>query len=321
MLPLSRLAVAVISGAVLAVGATSALAQKFPNKPIDFIVPSSSGSTSSLLARVVAAEMSKTIGQPIIVKDKPGANQLIGLQYIVREPADGYTVGVVGDDGVALLPLTTKNLSFDPLKDLLPIARLAESRYVLVSPADRPWKSFQELVAYAKANPGKLNYGSSVNQVQFPVLLLIRELGLNIVHIPYSGGASYLQAMVGGTLDLGITGESSAKTMGARVQVFAVTGKTRSANHPNVPTFTELNFPQVRGPTYSLSVHAGTPKAIIDTLTKAAATALKSPEIKQSMSNLLLEIDYQAPEDVAQRLAEKVKFYEQFAKDINFKAE
>lgn len=313
---LSRLAVIVISAAILAVGASSVFAQKFPDKPIRFVVPSSAGSSSDLLARAVAVEMSKAIGQPVIVEDKPGANQLIALQYIVRAPADGYTVGVVGDDGVALLPLTTKNLRFDPLKDLLPIAGLTESRYVLVSPADRPWKSFQELVAYAKANPGKLNYGSSVNQVQFPMLLMTRELGLDLAHIPYSGGAPYLQAILGGSIDVGITGESSAKTMGNRVQIFAVTGKVRSVNHPNVPTFAELNFPQIKGPTYSLSVHSGTPKPIIDALVTASATAMKSPDIKQAMKNLLMEIDYQSPEDVAQRLTEQVKYYKQFAMDI-----
>jgi len=312
----SRLAVIVVSGAMLAVGTSSAWAQKFPDKPIRFIVPSSSGSSSDLLARAVAVEMSKAIGQPIIVEDKPGANQLIALQHIVRAPADGYTVGVVGDDGVALLPLTTKNLRFDPLKDLLPIAGLTESRYVLISPSDRPWKSFPEFVAYAKANPGKLNYGSSVNQVQFPMLLMIRELGLDLAHIPYSGGAPYLQAILGGSIDVGITGESSAKTMGNRVQMFAVTGKDRSAHHPNVPTFSELNFPQIKGPTYSLSVNAGTPKAIVDTLVNASAIALKSPEMKQAMKTLLMEIDYQTPEDAARRLAEQVRYYKQFAADI-----
>ena len=104
--------------------------------------------------------------------------------------------------------------------------------------------------------------------------------------------------------------------MGNRVQIFAVTGKVRSVNHPNVPTFAELNFPQIKGPTYSLSVHAGTPKPIIDALVTASATAMKSPDIKQAMKNLLMEIDYQSPEDVAQRLTEQVKYYKQFAMDI-----
>ena len=108
-----------------------AMAQDYPNRPIRFVVPSTAGATSDLLARVIATEMSKILGQPIVVDDKPGANQVIALENVVRSPADGYTVGVVGVDGVVLLPLTTKALRFDPMNDLVPVAGLADRKSVV----------------------------------------------------------------------------------------------------------------------------------------------------------------------------------------------
>lgn len=298
-----------------------AMAQDYPSRPIRFVVPSTAGASSDLLARVVATEMSKILGQPIVVDDKPGANQIIALENVIRSPADGYTVGVVGVDGVVLLPLTTKALRFDPMNDLVPVAGLAEGRYVLAGPADRPWKNFNELVAYAKANPGKLNYGSSVHQVRFPVLLLIQKLGLDVVHIPYSGGAPYLQAIVSGTIDFGIISEGRVSTMGARARLFAVTGQKRTATHPDIPTFAELNFPQVKGAGYSLSVRAGTPKAVIDKLSAAAAVALERPEVKIALNNLMLESSYEKPEVAARTLTEQARFYADFAKEVNIQPE
>jgi tripartite-type tricarboxylate transporter receptor subunit TctC len=314
---LDRAAALLFLGAILVVLAGTAQAQGFPNKPIRMIVPTSAGATADFLARVLAPEMSRLLGQPIVVDNKPGANQIIGLEYIAKgAPADGYTVGVVGIDGVNLLPLTTKGLRFDPMNDLVPIAALAEGNYVLASPTDRPWKSFDELMNYAKSHPGKLNYGSSVHQVRFPVLLVTQKLGLDVVHIPFSSGAAYLTAIVGGTLDFGIVGDNSAATMGARARILAVTGQNRLAAHPEVPTFTELGFPQAKGPGYGLSVRAGTPKAISDKLSAAAASALGKPEVRAAMRNLLLEPSDDKPEVLARKQSEQAKLYGDFAKGI-----
>lgn len=302
---------------ILVFSASAVRAQVFPNKPIRMIVPTSAGATADFLARVVAPEMSRILGQPVVVENKPGANQIIGLEYIAKgAPADGYTVGVVGIDGVVLLPLTTKGLRFDPMNDLAPIAGLAEGRYVLASPVGRPWKTFDELTDYAKSHPGKLNYGSSVQQVRFPVLLITQKLGLDVVHIPFSSGAAYLLAIVGGTLDFGVVGDNSAATMGTRARILAVTGQKRLAAHPEVPTFAELGFPQAKGPGYGLSVRAGTPKAISDKLSAAAALALEKPEVRAAMSNLLLEPSDEKPEVLARKQLEQVKLFGDFARGI-----
>lgn len=318
----SSLAGLLLIGAVLAPGAGTASAQEYPSRPIRFIVPTTSGATADLVARVVGTEMSKVLGQPIVIEDRPGANQIIGLEHVAKQsPADGYTVGIVGVDGVALLPLTTRDLRFDPMKDLVPIAGLAEARYVLAGPAARPWKTFNELVTHARANPGKLNYGSSVNQVRFPVMLILQELGLDMVHIPYSGGRPYDQAIVGGTLDLGILTEGSASRLGDKVRVFASTGQQRIAAQPDVPTFAELNFPQIKGPTYSLSVRTGTPKAITDKLASATSTTLERPEVKVAMERLLLKITNEKSDVAARNLVETAQFYADFIRKANIKPE
>lgn len=314
---LNRASALCFLGLILVLSPVTAQAQGFPNKPIHMIVPTSAGATADFLARVIAPEMSRILGQPVIVENKPGANQIIGLEYIAKgAPADGYTVGVVGVDGVNLLPLTTKSLRFDPMNDLVPIAGLAEGHYVLASPADRPWKSFDELVDYAKSHPGKLNYGSSVHQVRFPVLLVTQKLGLDVVHIPFSSGAGYLTGIAGGMLDFGVVGENSAATMGARARILAVTGQKRLASHPDVPTFAEVGFPQAKGPGYALSVRAGTPKAITDKLSAAAEAALAKPEIRTAMKNLLLDPSEDSPEVVVSKQLEQAKLYGEFAKGI-----
>jgi tripartite-type tricarboxylate transporter receptor subunit TctC len=314
---LDRPAALFFLGAILVLSTGTALAQGFPNKPIRMIVPTSTGATADFLARILAPEMSRILGQPVVVENKPGANQIIGLEYIAKgAPADGYTIGVVGIDGVILLPLTTKGLRFDPMNDLVPIAGLAEGRYVMASPADRPWKSFDELVDYAKSHPGKLNYGSSVHQVRFPVLLVKEQLELDVVHIPFSSGAAYLTAILSGILDFGVVGENSARTMGTRGRILAMTGQKRSAANPEVPTFAEIGFPQAKGPAYGLSVRAGTPKAISDKLSAAAASALGKPEIRAAMSNMLLDPSEDKPEMFARKQFEQAKLYADFAKGI-----
>jgi len=315
---LDRTAAMFFFGIIVVTSAGTTQAQGFPTKPIRMIVPTSAGATADFLARVLAPEMSRILGQPIVVENKPGANQIIGLEYIAKgAPADGYTMGVVGIDGVNLLPLTTKGLRFDPMNDLVPIAGLAEGRYVLASPADRPWKSFDELMDYAKSHPGKLNYGSSVHQVRFPVLLVTQKLGLDVVHIPFSSGAAYLSAIVGGILDFGVVGDNSAATMGTRARILAVTGQKRLAVHPEVPTFAELGFPQAKGPAYGLSVRTGTPKSISDKLSAAAAIALGKAEVRAALSNLLLDPTDDKPEVVARKQLDQAKLYGDFARGID----
>ena len=298
-----------------------AAAQEYPSKPIRFVVPSQPATTNDGLTRVLAADMSKTLGQPIVVENRSGADQVIGVEFIAKAPPDGYTAGFVGVDGVAFMPILAKELRFDPFKDMTPIATVAESRYVLAGPSARPWKTFNELLAYAKANPGKLNYGSSAPQVRYGSLLILQKYNLDIAYIPYSGGGQYLTAMAGGQFDMGIVGDGSAAGLGERVQVLAVTGKTRSPKLPNVPTFDELGIANVFGPSYALAVPSAVSRPIIDKLVNAAERSVQKPEIKAALDKLAIDITFEKGEAARRVLNERAKAYAEFAKRAGLKAE
>lgn len=309
-------------GFLVALVSGAALAKDFPEKPIRVIVATSAGTTTDLLSRALGPEMSRLIGQPLVIEDRPGANQIIGLEHVAKQAAaDGYTIAVVGLEGLALLPVTSKELRFDAFRDLPPVIGLAEGRYVLRSPVTAPWKTFAEMVAYVKANPGKMNYGSSAAQVRVPMLLLMRELGLDILHIPYGGGAKYLQALAAGEVHLGFTGEGALAGSGDRVRWLAVTGEQRVVGFKDVPTFSELRFPQLRGPSYTINVRAGTPAEATEKIYASASRALQSAEVKSSLAKLQLEILNDTAQVAAKKLLDAGRFYAEFAKAADIKPE
>lgn len=293
-----------------------AAAQDYPNRPIKMVVANTPGTIADILGRVMATEMAKTLGQPIVVENRPGANAIIGLEYALKQPADGYTLISTAVTALASLPVTVKELRFDPLKDLPPIIGLVEGPYVFGSPAGAPWKNFAEFVAYAKANPRKLNYGSPAPTVRLPIEALIRDIGVEIVHVPYPGGGPYMQAIVANEVQIGLIPESAAKTFGEKFRPIAVTGERRLAAYPDVPTFKELGYPQIRGLAFSLNVPAGTPKAAADKLHAAASRALKDADIKARIAKMGFEIVDQSPDVAAKALADEARFLSDVARKI-----
>lgn len=312
MLKTVRRAGCIITLALALAGTAPALAQGYPDRPVKFIAATSAGATADLIARLVAEAMSKVLNQSIIVEDKPGADQIIGLEFIAKgQPADGYTVGVIGYDGQVQLPLLKRGLRFDPLADLTPVYGIGEIRYVIAGPATAPFKNFRELTAAVKASPGKFNYGSSTPAVRIPSLIVMQELGLDMVHIPYAGGGPYLTALAAGTIDWATVGENSANTLKPRVRVYGISGKTRSTSNPDVPTFAELGHPRIFGPAYALMVRTGTPQAIIDRLASAAATAMATDAFKAGAKKMELEIVPEGPAGVLREMQERFKSYQE----------
>lgn len=315
------LALGVMAGVAGLAGAP-ARAQTYPDRPIKFIAATSAGATADLVARLVGEAMSKVLKQAIIVEDKPGADQIIGLEFIAKgNPADGYTVGVIGYDGQVQLPLLKKTLRFDPFADLTPVYGLGEVRYVIAGPASAPYKNFRELVAAVKAAPGKFNYGSSTPAVRIPSLIVMQELGLDMVHVPYAGGGPYLTALAAGTIDWGTIGENSGNTLKPRVRIYGISGKTRSTSNPDVPTFVELGHPRIAGPAYALMVRSGTPQPIIDRLASAAAVALETPEFKAGAQKMQFEVVLEKPEAVRREMQERFKAYQEVISKAGIKPE
>lgn len=307
------------AGVAFAASSLPALAQAYPSKPVRFIVPSAPGAAADILARAIAPGMGQFLGQPVIIENKTGAGSLIGFEYVAKGvPADGYTGIIAATTGLAILPVITKDLRFDPVKDLHPVINLAEARLIFGSPSKAPWKTLAELVAYAKANPGKLNHGGSNATVRFWNDALIRGLGIDVAYIPYKDSATYYTSLTANEIQMGFAAESSAIAMGDKFRALATTGETRIPTAKDVPTLTELGHPQIRGVGYALDMPAATPRAIMEKVHDAAAKTLRQPDINTRLKNMGLEADGGTMEAAVKRLADEASVLAKIAKATGF---
>ena len=287
-----------------------AWAQDFPNKPIRLVVANSPGSGTDSVARLVGAEMSRFIGQPVVLEYKLGANSVIGWEYVAKQvPADGYTVTLGFVTSLASLPLIVKDLRFDPLKDLPAVTVVAEGRILLASSSLQPWKTFNEFAAQAKANPGKLTFGAADPAVRLSTEAFLRTLGLNLLYVPYSGAAQLFTDLAGGHLHLSLVSVATANNMGDKLRILAVTGKERLPAYADAPAFAELGAGQIPGLIYSLNVPAGIPKAAFDRIQGAISQALQQPDVKARFAKLQLEVVNTGPESAARLLSDQAKLF------------
>jgi tripartite-type tricarboxylate transporter receptor subunit TctC len=300
--------------------ASNASAQEYPTKPIRIIVGQAPGAITDLLARVIAPGMSKDLGQPMIVENRPGADLVIAFGYVANQaPADGHTLTIV-TSGIASLRAFTKNPPFDPVEDLPPVSRLIEGPQLLVSSYAVPWNTFPEMIAYAKANPDKVNFGTPGLRTQpaLDIVSIKRKHGVDIVHVPFSGGSvQAIQAIMANNVQLsfGMT-ISAAKQAAAdhRVKMMAISGPQRNKDIPDVPTFTELGLPEVKGFFMSLNVRKGTPKPIMDRLYKAVTLTMRSPEVQNFTQKAQYDVIATSPEESAKYFAETSALYTAIAK-------
>jgi tripartite-type tricarboxylate transporter receptor subunit TctC len=270
--------------------AGAAAAQGYPAKPIRFVVPFTAGSGTDIVARTVGDAMSKGLGQPIVVDNKPGAGGTIGAAQVAKSEPDGYTV-LVHSSGHALNPAIYPNLPYDTLKDLTGITPLAALPNVLVVSPTRGWKSVADLVAAAKAKPGQLNYASAgvgsathLNAEKFKL-----QAGIDALHVPFKGTPEALSDVIGGRNDWFFAPMSSALPLvkDGKLQALAVSTAQRSPSLPNVPTTVEAGVP---GSDYTfwvgLIVPAATPAPVVKRLHEEALRALAQPEVKERLARL-----------------------------------
>ncbi len=296
-------------------GAQSAGAQAYPSKPIRYIVPYSAGVLPDFVARTIAPEMAVALGQPIIVENRPSAGALVGYEYVAKQAgADGYTVASLLVQDLAILPLVVKDLRFDPQKDITPVIGLAEATLVFGSSITAPWKTLDEMVAVARANPGKFNHGGSSFNIRLSNLMVLQHLGLDLVYIPYTAGAALLQAQLTGEVHAAFLPEANAISFGDKFRVLAVTSERRLASFPNAVTTAEYGLPRIPSNSYALGAPAGVPKPIIDRLHGAASRALRQPEVRAQLEKRQLSIVEQSTEVAAKSLAEKAALYAGTAK-------
>ena len=286
---LSRsLRMALLGGLVLGAMsvATTSFAQTaatFPNQSIRMVVPYPPGGPTDITARVVAAEMMKTLGQNVVIDNRPGASGMIGSEMVTKAAPDGYTL--LANASIHVInPSVYPDMRFDAIKDFTPITQLAQVPLVLVVPANSPIKSVKDLVEYAKANPGKVNFGSagSASAQHLAGESFKIAAGVQMQHIPYKGSAPALTDLAGGQLQLMFDSMPSATPMinSGKLRAIAVTTAMRAKARPDLPTIAESGFPGFDISTwYAYWAPKGTPADIVEKLSAAAAQALKNPEV------------------------------------------
>ena len=300
---------------LLAVGLVNA--QDYPVRPIRMIVPVVPGSAADMVARIMAPGMARILEQTIVIENKPGAEHMLAYEYVAKQaPADGYTIATVQSATLAVLPLTQKNLRFDPLKDLPPFMNVVETVTFFGSAAKVPWRTFPEMVAYAKANQGKLNYAYPSAITRFKMEMLFQGLGLDVTPIGYKGLA--LPSIMNGEVQFGVVSSANATAAGDRFKVLAVSGAKRQPSFPNVPTFAELGFPQILGGGFSFNLRAGTPQSVISKLHGVSAKAIQLSDIKEKFKNADVEIVGDPPEVAMKSLLEEARMYSDIARKIGF---
>jgi tripartite-type tricarboxylate transporter receptor subunit TctC len=287
---------------------TSATAFAWIDKPVRIIVPAPPGGTMDVMARVVGEQLSKDIGQPVIVDNKPGAGGGIGVHALLSAPADGQVIMVTASNVLTEIPHVLKT-NFDPLKDVRPVIAIARSRNVLVTGPAVPAKDFAGLVAYLKGTPGKYSYGShsSGTASHYAGLFFSQEGGLDLTHVPFAGAPPALQQVMSGQVtmlfDSVIT--STPFIAAGKLRAYAVGGNSRHPNLPQVPTFVELGHPELNYTNwFGVIASSRIPDALAERINRALQKAADVPAVREKLVSLGFEIE--APQTPAQ-LAQSVR--------------
>jgi len=282
-----RAGLAAVGAALILALAPLAAAQSFPSRPVRIIVPYPPGGSADALIRPLAQRMSDKLGQPVVIENKPGANGVVGMEYVAKSPPDGYTI-VLGAIGPLSVTGAMQKLPFDPVKDFLPITFVASVPNVLVVNSVSPVKSVPDLVALAKAKPGQLNYGSAGpgSSNQLAAELFNQAAGLTIVHVPYKGGAPAQVDLLGNQITLIFDNlpPSLPHIKSGSFRPLAVTSRARQPSLPDVPTMIELGYARFEaGSWFGLLAPAGTPADVVAQLARDAAVILAEPAVRERL--------------------------------------
>ena len=295
-----------------------AMAQAYPSKSIQFVVPYTPGTTADVLARLLGAKISQAWKVPVIVDNKTGASGIIGTAAVANAAPDGYTF-LFAATSYGAIPALTPKLPFDPVKSFTPVALLGTSAMTLMVNNDFPAKTVREFVDRVKKQPGVLNYSSPGNgsSQHLTMELFKQEAGINIVHVPYKGTSGALTDVMAGHVQASVVSLQSATELAksGKLRMLAVMSKGRESNFPQVPTLMESGYPKMLVETwYGVMAPAGTPPAIVAKMNAEINALLKMPEVKEAMAKQGVEPAGDKPERLGSLVNNELKLWSQVVK-------
>ena len=298
-----RLALAVVFVAL----AATAQAQTYPNRPIKFIAPFPPGGSSDVLCRLLGAKLAEGLGQPVAVENRPGAAANIGHEYAAKQPPDGYTIVISSSSTLVNNRYLYKRLAFDASTDFSPVSMVASAGQVLVVHPQVAAKSVKELIALARSQPGKLNFGSGGKGIQSHISgeMFKAATGVDIVHIPYKGTVQAVSDLVAGQVQMVFSDMVPAMPhiRAGRLRPLAVTTRERSGVLPEVPTLIEAGVPDYEsGVWWAVLAPKGTPEAIVGRLNAEFGRIVKLPDVQEKYASLGVSPEHSTPADVFERM-------------------
>ncbi len=309
---------------VVAFTALGAAAQNYPDKPIRLIVPFSPGGNTDVQARLIGNKLTAALGQQVIVDNRPGAGGTIGVDMAAKSAPDGYTIVMASFGNILVGPSLYKKLPYDPVKDFAPVILISEPAGLIVVHPSVPVKSFKQLIDYARANPGKLNYASAGNGTWNHLFAeQLKSLAkVQITHVPYKGAGPAMNDVVGGHVQMMFAPFPSSRVHvnSGRLRALAATGTKRSLLFPDVPTVAQAGLPGYSaGSWFGILAPAGTPKSVINRLNQEINTAFASPEIKAAYAAEGLDPAGGTPEDAAKSIRDGMAQWGKLIRDLGLK--
>ena len=324
-MPMRRSVVAALAAVLCSAGLAWGQ-QPWPSKPIRWIVPYTPGGITDSVTRIVAHGLEEKLGQPIVIENKPGANSIVGVDLAAKSPPDGYTIVTVIAAHAANATLYAGKLNFDPVKSFEPISLAAIAPLILTVNPGFPPKDMAELIAYAKANPGKISFGSSGvgSATHLTIELLKQTAGIQMEHVPYKGTAPGITAAISG--DIQVLGDVPSSLMpqvrAGKLRAICLFAAKRSPGAPEVPTCPEAGGPPVEGSTWVMFLApAGTPAAIVNRISAETAKIVADPAIRQRFEQIGIEAAGTTPQETGKFLADEIEKWGKVIRAANVKPE
>ena len=324
--PFKAFTAALCGAAVLSLAAihTPAAAQgAYPNKPIRIIVPAGAGDSCDILSRLIAPKITERTGQPVVVDNRPGGAGQLGLVLVKQAAPDGYTLGCGQGGNMVIVPLSYAKVGYNSRTDFSPIAMMASNFLALIVSNQTPFKSVKELIDYARANPGKLTFGTNGEGafLHFATEEFRLRAGFEYIHVPHRGMSDVFTQMIGGEINASLGSFIAVQALAdsGKVRLLGIARSERSPDYPNVPTIAETLPGFASGGWFGIIGPAGLPAEVVTLLNREVNWALTQPDVRERMRKLGLDIHTEAPGFLTQAIDRDEKLWGKVIKDIGFK--